>query len=161
MNKKALYKIIGLPPNYTKNTLNVSEDMLKKLKNMLSRLPITKIFISGDVGGFTNLMIDTLGINVCRGIDYKKVFADTFDKEKSAYKVPYNKVVMLYGVGDEQAVSSAFSSQLLKGLLKTLEEHSCTVFIQTDLSYPQFLDKYNIVCKNILRLPKKQEDLVC
>ncbi len=162
MKKTTLYKIVGLPPKYAQCSLQVSDNMHKNLVQMCKTLPKypVKLFVQGEIGGLVNMLVNILSIKNIVGIDFKKTFVDIFNKENST-NVPFNKIVILYGVGEEQAVSSAFPTQVLKGLLSTLEEHNCKVFVQSPLTYSKFLGKYGIPFVNTLNLPKTKEEKIC
>ena len=153
LEKEVIYKIRGLPTSYATDELNVLDVRKEKIKKMVDTLPDEgiKLFTYGAVGAVIRLLEEKYTISEVIGIDYKEYFASMFGGNGKL--LPKGKVIVVYDVGLEKAVNVEFSSRILSGLIKTLNNNNQHIIMSSELPYSMFHSKYGIKFNNLLILP--------
>ncbi len=155
MKKETIMRIRGLPAMYVDQEMNVVESREEKIFGMVQSIPDdrgVKLFMYGAIGGVINLFDNRYGIEGVAGIDYKEYFASCFG-DNGTRNIPRAKVVVIYNIGMEKALNLEFSSRILLGIIKQLNNNKQHVIIHSEIPNSVFKQKYNIVINNVLNMP--------
>jgi hypothetical protein len=140
---------------------SASETKLEVLSQRLN-VALTKnvpntMFVEGTAEPIFNIIRQTKDIKEFWGVNFAEYFKSIFDNSDT-YQVLPKKFVFIYNVGLERAINTTFSSKLLKGLIKDLEEKGCWIIIESDLTYQKFHTQYAIEIINKIVLPLKKPE---
>jgi len=148
---KKIYPSAGFPKHwfgetfddYTNMVASKKDKIVKVLQN-LPEQPI-KVMIYGPAAPIvTELLEGGRFLSNVRGVDFSSYFKKSFNKEAVVMASSSIDVVVIYNVGLEPAINTAYSQKLLKGLVSEYRNCDAHVFIQTDLDRVFFETNYDV-----------------
>jgi hypothetical protein len=150
-----------LPKNYAvhlSDTVETKIEILQqKLLNAISSGEPNILYVDGTAEPIYKMLKNEYTLSDMWGIDFIEYFNSTFNKDGEDYKVNHRKFVFIYNVGLERAINTAFSSRLLKALIKDLRDRGCWIFIESVLQYQKFTTQYDMEITNRTTLKVKKE----
>ncbi len=150
----------GLPRNWYKEDkydYKISNERFRMLSGKLKHLPDKPItlYIQNGCSIFIKEIFNTYKI---RGIDFVNYFKNTFDNQTEKFEIPEADIIVVYNIGLEPALNTAYSAKLLYGLIEQIKQNNNYVFLSSHLSPSKFESAYGIELVNKIILTKNKEE---
>jgi hypothetical protein len=147
--------------NLQKDGFVISDKKLSEIVDKLKKLPNKPItlYIQGGAGLLVEKTFDTINYF---GVDYKKYFENIFEKDvESSLEFPAEAdVIIIYNIGYEKAMNTAFSARILKGMIKQIKDSGKHVFLNSDMTATEFYKAYEIELVNKISIKEKEEEKI-
>ena len=162
MNNLPITSILSafhLPQRYASETYedtDLPRTAISGLQQKIYKAPTSgTLLVSGTAGPIVNQLRE-MGRKT-HGIPFTEYSTDQFKDEKVS--LPSNKVevVVVYGIGNEQAKNSEFSSRLLISMLDFYKSRQVLVIMETSLTITDFQTRYQIDTPTSIRMRLKKE----
>jgi len=158
--KSLIYYYKNLPRSWYKETSNdykISDerfnDIVYKLKNLPEK-PIS-LYIQNGCSIFLNEIFEFYNI---KGIDFAKYFNSKFENQSEPFTIPEADIVVIYNIGIESALNTAYSAKLLYGLIEQIKQNDSHIFLCSHLSPSKFEHQYGIDLVNKIVVTKHKEE---
>jgi len=152
---------VNLPKNWAYETwedTEIPDYRRDKISKSLSRIPKgTKLFVQNNCGVIVNELLNNFEFSQISGIDFVEYFKGAMGKSEEVGVVP-KEIVVIYNVGIEPAINLTYSSKLLIGLIKKLEQENCIILLQSDSPRSKINRDYGIDFVNNIKIPYREEE---
>ena len=159
--KTSIYAALRLPQRYASETYedtDLARTRIATVKEKIFKAPVSSILlVSGTAGPIVNQLRE-MG-KKAYGISFTEYYTDQFKEEEKA-RLPSNKVdvIVVHGIGSEQAKNPEFSSRLLVSLLDFYKSRQVLVILETSLTVTDFQTRYQIDIPTSIRMHLKKEE---
>jgi hypothetical protein len=154
------FMYVGLPRNWYKESkadYKISNERFRTLSEKLKHLPEKPItlYIQNGCSIFVKEIFDVYKI---KGIDFVDYFKSMFDNQTEKFEIPEAVIIVVYNIGLEPALNTAYSAKLLYGLIEQIKQNDNHIFLCSHLSPSKFESEYGIDLVNKITLTKNKEE---